>query len=135
MATLSTTAKALRSKNAGPFWVTIDIFLPDDTVFEQVSASLTTDSVADALQLDPRQLKRYDLGEIAVIKFSFPVMLFRGIASIVICMELSMHCCLATLNAETVGVRVECLPRHPSLESAGGEVNFCYNDLWIDDPG
>ena len=78
MATLSTTAKALRSKNAGPFWVTIDIFLPDDTVFEQVSASLTTDSVADALQLDPRQLKRYDLGEIAVIKFSFPRHVVQG---------------------------------------------------------
>lgn len=78
MATLSTTAKALRSKNAGPFWVTIDIFLPSDEVFERVTNSLSTASVADVLQLKTAQVKRFDLPEIAVIKFSFPRHVVQG---------------------------------------------------------
>ena len=78
MATLSTTAKALRSKNAGPFWVTIDIFLPSDAVFKTVSKSLSTESVAAVLQLKADQVYRYDLAEIAVIKFSFPRHVVQG---------------------------------------------------------
>ena len=78
MAALSKVAKALRSKNAGPFWVTIDVFLPSDEVFERVSASLSTEQVANVLHLGAEQVKRYDLPEIAVIKFSFPRHVVQG---------------------------------------------------------
>ena len=60
----------VRSKNAGPFWVTIDIFCGDDLVFAQVSKQLLTQHVADALHQHATSVKRFDIESLNVIKFS-----------------------------------------------------------------
>ena len=39
MKTVGELARYIRSKNAGPFWITMDIFFDDDSSFEQVSNS------------------------------------------------------------------------------------------------
>lgn len=62
----------IRSKNAGPFWVTIDIFCTDDAAFETLCARLKSAEVARVLGVDPTRLKRFDIAELAVIKFSLP---------------------------------------------------------------
>lgn len=62
----------IRSKNAGPFWVTIDVFCTDQQAFETLRQRLDSAEVARVLGADPAQLKRFDIESLAVIKFSVP---------------------------------------------------------------
>lgn len=78
MATLSNLAKRIRSKNAGPFWVTVDVFFEDSADFQRASKALDSSIVADALQVENEDLKRFDLADISVIKFSFPRSIVQG---------------------------------------------------------
>ena len=70
MARLADLAAKIRSKNAGPFWVTVDIFCGDAARFEEIRHRLHTETVCVRLQADPATVKRFDIESIAVIKFS-----------------------------------------------------------------
>ena len=72
MAELGQIAQKVRSKNAGPFWLTIDIFCGNRAVFQRVCDSLATDRVAALFRLDADQLKRFDIPDLNVVKFSLP---------------------------------------------------------------
>jgi hypothetical protein len=72
MAELHAIASRIRSKNAGPFWITVDIFCDTPDIFAQVTAALSTRRVADHLQLDAAHLKRFEMPALNVLKFSFP---------------------------------------------------------------
>ena len=65
-------ADKVRSKNAGPFWVTIDIFCGSDAAFEHIAKSLSTDRVASLYQCDVGAIKRFDIANLNVVKFSLP---------------------------------------------------------------
>ena len=60
----------IRSKNAGPFWITVDIFCGDNARFDDISGRLDTDQICVMLRLDPADVERYDIADLAVIKFS-----------------------------------------------------------------
>ncbi len=62
----------VRSKNAGPFWLTIDIFCGNTATFTQTSRQLKTRAVAEALDMDQFQIKRFDIADLNVIKLSMP---------------------------------------------------------------
>jgi len=62
----------IRSKNAGPFWVTIDVFCGDTNTYEKVRSLLGKESVATLYQIPESQLQRYDIENLHVVKFSFP---------------------------------------------------------------
>ena len=62
----------VRSKNAGPFWLTIDIFCGSPEAYQTVSQSLSTAQVAQAFALNSNQLKRFDIEDLMVVKFSLP---------------------------------------------------------------
>ena len=68
----------VRSKNAGPFWVTIDIFCGTREAFERVSAGLDTAAVARLYGTEPQLLKRFDIADLNVVKFSFPRPAIQG---------------------------------------------------------
>ena len=70
MARLADLAAKIRSKNAGPFWVTVDIFCGDAACFEEIRHRLHTETVCARLQADPATVKRFDIESLAVIKFS-----------------------------------------------------------------
>ena len=72
MPRLNEIVEKVRSKNAGPFWVTIDIFCGSIGVFDQVSSTLSTDRVATLLQCPRDTLKRFDIADLNVVKFSLP---------------------------------------------------------------
>jgi len=72
MTPLAQIATKVRSKNAGPFWLTIDVFCGSPDVFTRVSAGLKTDQVAAALGVAPEHLKRFDITDLNVVKFSLP---------------------------------------------------------------
>ena len=72
MAELGQIAEKVRSKNAGPFWLTIDIFCGDRAVFDRISANLDTARVAALFRAAPDQIKRFDIADLNVVKFSLP---------------------------------------------------------------
>lgn len=76
--TLGDLVLKVRSKNAGPFWVTIDIFCDRADVFDRLSAQLDTDRVAALYGVAPDGLKRFDIPDLRVIKFSLPRPVVQG---------------------------------------------------------
>lgn len=65
-------AQKVRSKNAGPFWLTLDIFCGDGPAFDQITQTLSTDRVAALFHTTPDQIKRFDIAALHVVKFSLP---------------------------------------------------------------
>lgn len=74
MATLNETAKYIRSKNAGPFALTFDIFCEDEASFEKIkkSANFTPDFFAKTFHVDEDKVKYYYCPDIMAIKVSIP---------------------------------------------------------------
>ena len=72
MTTLADVATKVRSKNAGPFWLTFDIFCATPEDFARVCAGLPNDRVATALSVTPDLLKRFEIADLNVLKFSLP---------------------------------------------------------------
>ncbi|WCO68081.1 DUF4387 domain-containing protein [Iamia majanohamensis] len=72
--TIGDVASLVRSKNAGPFWQTLDVFLPDDDAFRRVAEAPGLDeaTVARAYRLDPATVRIFRLPDIRVVKISFP---------------------------------------------------------------
>jgi hypothetical protein len=78
--TLQEVARRVRSKNAGPFWLTIDVFLPDEESFKRVGrSSVTVPEVIGALYgVDPTHVKVFELADLHAIKISFPRPVVQG---------------------------------------------------------
>lgn len=74
MAQLKDVARYVRSKAAGPFWITVDIFFPSRAVFDgsKDAPGLTTSAIEGALGLEPGTAKRIDVPDLAVIKYAYP---------------------------------------------------------------
>jgi len=62
----------VRSKNAGPFWLTIDIFCGSPEQYRSVVNGLSSERVAKSLGADTSTLKRFDIAALNVVKFSLP---------------------------------------------------------------
>lgn len=78
MTALKDIADKVRSKNAGPFWLTIDVFCGTPDAFEKIVAGLDTRVVAKVFKTDPATLKRFDMPELNVVKFSMPRPAIQG---------------------------------------------------------
>lgn len=80
MAELGDIAKYIRSKSAGPFWVTIDIFCQDADSFERIAASpaLAPRAVAELYGVSENSVRQYRLPSIHVFKISFPRTAVQG---------------------------------------------------------
>ncbi len=72
MAEIGQIVDKVRSKNAGPFWVTIDIFCGSPEAFRRVSEGVSTERVAGLFRTDPAGMKRFDIPALNVVKFSLP---------------------------------------------------------------
>lgn len=68
----------VRSKNAGPFWATIDVFCGTPEAYDRISTGLSTELVARRLGTSPELLKRFDIPSLRVVKFSFPRPAIQG---------------------------------------------------------
>ena len=78
MIKLADVTQKIRSKNAGPFWITIDIFCADEAQFKRALIAADSERVAHALGISVSDLKRYDLPDVHVVKFSFPRPIVQG---------------------------------------------------------
>jgi hypothetical protein len=72
--TIGDVAELVRSKNAGPFWQTLDIFLPDDDAYRLVAGSAAIDEqvIADLYRVPVESVMIFRLPTIRVVKISFP---------------------------------------------------------------
>jgi len=68
----------IRSKNAGPFWITVDVFCGNDDVYKKACVLLSTPLVAKIYSQPEDKLKRFELPDLNVIKFSFPRPVVQG---------------------------------------------------------
>ncbi|MEM9779419.1 MAG: DUF4387 family protein [Pseudomonadota bacterium] len=78
MPRLDALVEKVRSKNAGPFWLTVDVFCGDPQVFERVRNGLETGAVAQAFHQPVAALKRFDIADLNVVKFSLPRIVVQG---------------------------------------------------------
>jgi hypothetical protein len=72
--TLGELAAQIRSKNAGPFWVTLDVFFASepDYLLAVNSGALSAQAVAALYRVDPATVKYFELPAIRAVKISFP---------------------------------------------------------------
>ena len=74
MATLGDLAQVLRSKNAGPFQITIDLMFADAATYSQVrdGSVLTPDVVAALYGIRPAQVRIICFDRVRAIKVTLP---------------------------------------------------------------
>lgn len=74
MSSLKDVAQYVRSKAAGPFWVTVDIFCGESEVFERVckAPSLSATAVAKLYGVSANSVKVLPVPNLNVLKISFP---------------------------------------------------------------
>ena len=71
---IGTLARLIRSKNAGPFWVSFDIMFANDEDFESVVSAkiLTKNLIARTYQVPEDSVILLEIFAAKAIKFSFP---------------------------------------------------------------
>lgn len=74
MATIEQTVRYLRSKNAGPFWLTVDAFCKNVEDTRKIARTLMDSkmAVAEMFQVKPEEIRIFELPDIQVVKLSFP---------------------------------------------------------------
>ncbi|NBX55778.1 MAG: DUF4387 domain-containing protein [Betaproteobacteria bacterium] len=73
-------ASVVRSKNAGPLCLTVDVFFSDRIAYERavVSYGLSANAIAVLYGVQAGQVRRFDLPEIMAIKLAMPRTLCAG---------------------------------------------------------
>ena len=74
MPKLKDVCRYIRSKNAGPFWVTIDIFFDTDEAYRRHRAdpAISAAAVADLYSVAVDQVRRFEIDSLSAIKMSYP---------------------------------------------------------------
>ena len=78
MSLLGDKVKKIRSKNAGPFWITVDIFCGSKEIYNEVKDNLDNMKIVKLFQISGQTLKRFEIESLNVIKFSFPRKIIQG---------------------------------------------------------
>lgn len=96
MPELGRIVEKVRSKNAGPFWLTVDIFCGSKDAYARVRDGLSTRAIARLLDTPEQTLKRFDIEDLSVVKLSLPRPAVQGTV-----LDRDMHgAALAALIAE-----------------------------------
>ena len=74
MPKLSEVCRHVRSKNAGPFWITVDLSFPDGESFARYAnhVALQPKAIGELFDVDATQIQRYLVADLAVLKISYP---------------------------------------------------------------
>ena len=74
MPTVGEICRHVRSKNAGPFWITVDFFFPDAQTYARYRDSdcLGPSLFRDLYGAEAQWVRRTCIDDLAVIKVSFP---------------------------------------------------------------
>ncbi len=74
MTKLRDVCRHIRSKNAGPFWITVDLFFDGGETYARHAddPAIGPDAVAVLFGVDPTQVKRFRIDDLNVVKLSYP---------------------------------------------------------------
>jgi len=74
MPRLKDVCRYIRSKNAGPFWVTVDLFFDDADNYAQYHAdpAVSAENIAAIYGVDAADVKRFEVKSLNMIKISYP---------------------------------------------------------------
>jgi len=74
MARIAEVCSHVRSKNAGPFWITVDLFFEGEEAFRRYrdSPALGPALFAELYGCDPHEVKRIPVDSLKMIKISYP---------------------------------------------------------------
>lgn len=74
MPSLRDVCRNVRSKNAGPFWITVDLFFdgPESYARYADAPAIGAEAVAAMFGVDPARVKRFKVDDLSVVKLSFP---------------------------------------------------------------
>jgi len=75
---LGALTEILRSKNAGPLYITFDLIFADRQTMEYVHERLRKETVAEAYKTDPEQVEIIAYGVVNAIKITFPRRVISG---------------------------------------------------------
>ena len=72
--TVGEKAKFVRSKNAGPFWITMDVFAANSEDYQEIknSPNMSKEKLGQLFDTDPDLLKLFFMDDLLVIKVSIP---------------------------------------------------------------
>jgi hypothetical protein len=76
--TLGDLALEVRSKNAGPFWMTLEAFMPDEDSYRIADALITTELISELYHVAPDALQIFRIPQLRVVKVSFPRPIVQG---------------------------------------------------------
>ena len=76
--TLGELALEVRSKNAGPFWMTLEAFMPDEQTYRIADALITTELISELYHVAPASLQIFRIPDLHVVKVSFPRPVVQG---------------------------------------------------------
>lgn len=64
----------IRSKNAGPFWISVDLFFRDRAAFDRYAGvkELKPENLGPLFGVRPDQVGCYPVPDLAVLKISYP---------------------------------------------------------------
>ena len=74
MPALKDVCRYIRSKNAGPFWITVDLFFDSPNFFAlyKDASAISADSIARIYGVDARWVRRFAVEDLSVVKISYP---------------------------------------------------------------
>lgn len=74
MSKLSDVCRYIRSKNAGPFWITVDLFFKDEVAFQRYAGAreLKPEFLGPVFGVRPDQVGCYPVENLSVLKISYP---------------------------------------------------------------
>jgi hypothetical protein len=74
MARLEEVCSHVRSKNAGPFWITVDLFFegPEAFAMWKDRPGFSAEALSGVFGVEASLTKRIEAPEVSVIKFSYP---------------------------------------------------------------
>lgn len=74
MTKLKDVCRYVRSKNAGPFWITLDLFFDSAESYARYgdTKALTPELFASLYGTDPALVKRTAVDDLHIVKFSYP---------------------------------------------------------------
>ena len=74
VATVASVCRHVRSKNAGPFWITLDLSFADQAAFDRhaFAPQLQPAAIGALFDVDPAQVKHFAVPDLRVVKISYP---------------------------------------------------------------
>jgi hypothetical protein len=78
--TVGDLSELVRSKNAGPFWLTFEVFLRDAEAYRTATASgaLNPEAIGKVYNVPAESVQIFELPDLEVVKVSFPRTVSQG---------------------------------------------------------